>query len=301
MVTFPISGVETYWWLPVLVAFVVSLVTSTGGVSGAFILLPYQVSILGFTGPAVSPTNLIFNIVAIPSGVWRYWREGRIVWPLAWLIVIGTLPGIFLGAMIRIRFLPDPRSFKLFAACVLIYIAVRMIHAVFAHSSSQSNNEQQTSNRFTVSKASFNWRALIYDFDGQSYSISTLRIVILCVIVGVVGGTYGIGGGAIIAPFLISMFRLPVHSIAGATLFGTFATSVAGVAFYWMLGGYYSGSEIEIVPDWQLGLLFGVGGALGMYVGARIQRFAPARAIKILLAGCLLFIAGGYVIGFFRG
>ncbi len=298
MVTFPISGVETYWWLPVLVAFVVSLVTSTGGVSGAFILLPYQVSILGFTGPAVSPTNLVFNIVAIPSGVWRYWREGRIVWPLAWLIVIGTLPGIFAGAMIRIKYLPNPRSFKLFAACVLIYIAVRM---VLAHSRYKTDKTQQPSDKFTVSDASFSLRALSYNFDGQTYSIPTLRIVILCVIVGVIGGTYGIGGGAIIAPFLISMFRLPVHSIAGATLFGTFATSVAGVAFYWILGGYYSGSEVAIIPDWQLGLLFGVGGALGMYTGAHIQRFVPAKTIKILLVACLLFIAGGYVIGFFRG
>ena len=33
-----------------------------GGVSGAFLLLPFQVSVLGFTSPAVSPTNLIFNI-----------------------------------------------------------------------------------------------------------------------------------------------------------------------------------------------------------------------------------------------
>ncbi|MBC8277306.1 MAG: sulfite exporter TauE/SafE family protein, partial [FCB group bacterium] len=35
MIEFPISGVETYWWLPLIVAFVVSVFASIGGLSGA--------------------------------------------------------------------------------------------------------------------------------------------------------------------------------------------------------------------------------------------------------------------------
>jgi len=69
---FPASGVETYWWLPIVVAFGVSSLTSAGGVTGAFVLLPFQMSVLGFVGPAVSPTNLVYNIVAIPGGVIRF-------------------------------------------------------------------------------------------------------------------------------------------------------------------------------------------------------------------------------------
>jgi uncharacterized protein len=71
-VTFPVSGVETWLFLPPLVAFLVSMVTSMGGVSGAFLLLPFQVSVLHFVTPSVSATNFVFNIVAIPSGVYRY-------------------------------------------------------------------------------------------------------------------------------------------------------------------------------------------------------------------------------------
>jgi uncharacterized protein len=44
---FPISGIEVSPIIPVIVAFYVSFVTSMGGVSGAFLLLPFQVSILG--------------------------------------------------------------------------------------------------------------------------------------------------------------------------------------------------------------------------------------------------------------
>jgi hypothetical protein len=100
---FPVSGIEVNPFIPFIVAFAVSFFTSMGGVSGAFLLLPFQVSFLGYTAPSVSATNQVFNIVAIPSGVYRYIREGRMLWPLTWAVIIGTLPGVFIGAWVRIK------------------------------------------------------------------------------------------------------------------------------------------------------------------------------------------------------
>ena len=114
-VLFPLSGVKTWVFLPPLVALAVSTFTSMGGVSGAFLLLPYQMSVLGFTSPAVSSTNFVYNIVAIPSGVFQYFREGRMAWPLAWVIIVGTLPGVFIsGFSIS---LTRARSSSLSASC----------------------------------------------------------------------------------------------------------------------------------------------------------------------------------------
>ena len=93
------------------------------GISGAFLLLPFQMSVLNYTAPSVSATNLVFNLVATPGGVYRYLREGRMVWPLVWVIVAGTLPGIVVGYYLRILYLPDPRAFKLFVGTVLLYIS----------------------------------------------------------------------------------------------------------------------------------------------------------------------------------
>ena len=106
---FPVAGIEVHPLVPPLVAFVISFFTSMGGVSGAFLLLPFQVSVLGFTSPSVSSTNQVFNIVAIPSGVYRYLQEGRMVWPLTWIVIIGTLPGVLIGAIVRVQYLPDPK------------------------------------------------------------------------------------------------------------------------------------------------------------------------------------------------
>ena len=298
IIQFPVSGAETYWWLPVGVAFVISCCTSMGGVSGAFLLLPFQVSVLGFAGPAVSPTNLIFNIVAIPSGVYRYYREDRMVWPLVWTIIVGTVPGVFLGAIIRIKYLPDPDSFKLFAGLVLVYIGIRLcidiLRKIRRRASTNTGGRQ-----LRVTAPHINAVNLRYEFNGEQFRASTPGLFALSLIVGIVGGAYGIGGGAIIAPFLVVVFGLPVYTIAGATLTATFVTSIVGVVFYTLMAPFYADTGLAIAPDWALGALFGIGGAAGMYVGARLQRFVPARVIKTVLAACILFVAVRYVVGFF--
>jgi uncharacterized membrane protein YfcA len=297
MFTFPISGVETWWWLPALVAFGISSLTSTGGVSGAFLLLPFQVSFLGFTGPAVSSTNLVYNIVATPGGVYRYFREGRMLWPLTLAIIIGILPGFLIGAIIRVVWLGDPIKFKFFVGLVLLYLGGRLFYDLIK----RYPEKNISANKGIVANKKFRLNAIEYGFGGNSYKISTIWILALTFIVGIVGGAYGIGGGAIIAPFLVAVFGLPVYTIAGPALFGTFISSIAGVTIYYFLVPIIVPMQEPINPDWLLGLSFGVGGFVGTYVGARLQRFIPSRAIKLILMLGILYISVKYITGFFIG
>jgi uncharacterized membrane protein YfcA len=57
------------------------------------------------------------------------------VWPLTWVVIAGTLPGVLIGAFIRIEYLPSPQQFKVFAACVLLYIGIRMIRDLLGKNS----------------------------------------------------------------------------------------------------------------------------------------------------------------------
>ncbi len=317
---FPVSGVKTYLFIPPLVALVVSFFTSMGGVSGAFLLLPFQMSFLHFTSPAVSSTNFLYNIVAIPSGVYRYIREGRMAWPLTMIVIIGTLPGVLIGYYLRVLYLPDPRAFKMFVGCVLLYIGSRLLYEVSGKASAGKAKMKALEERFkqrtdemkecctsrmaaglppeaVVKMISFSLKSVTYEFWGETFSFSTPAMFLLAFFVGIVGGTYGIGGGAIIAPFCVAVFHLPVYTVAGAALMGTFLTSIAGIAFYSLLpaeGG------LATSPDWLLGFLFGIGGFGGMYLGARLQKFVPQKAIKLLLGGLILYVALRYIIQFFR-
>jgi uncharacterized membrane protein YfcA len=321
--TFPVSGVEVSPLVPLSVGLVIALFTSMGGVSGAFLLTPFQVSVLGFTSPAVSPTSLVYNIVAIPAGVYRYIREGRMAWPLTWVIITGSVPGVILGVLVRVKYLPDPRTFKFYVGCVLLVISGRLLYDVIARAQerhvrskaletrsaerakkpqpkSDAHPQAEVTEQFAVRTVSWSFPRISYRFCGETSSFSPLRVFPLVFVVGVVGGTYGIGGGAIIGPLLVTLFRLPVYTVAGAVLLGTFITSIAGVIFYRLAATYYADMGVAIAPDWLLGVMFGLGGMVGMYLGARCQKYVPARIIKGILCAIVLFVAARYISGFLR-
>lgn len=312
---FSVAGIEVQPWVPPLVAFVVSFFTSMGGISGAFLLLPFQMNVLGYVNPSVSATNHVFNITAIPAGVYRYIREGRMVWPLTWVVIIGTLPGVFVGSLLRVLYLPDPRNFKFFVGLVLLYIGARMILDLIKKPA-PGQDKKSAEKRFqelvkawrqrtestgeklpAVRVTRFTPTRIAYEFYGEGFEISTPGILALSLVVGIIGGTYGIGGGSIIAPFFVSIFGLPVYTVAGAALMGTCVTSLAGVTFFQIIAPWFPNQSVA--PDWLLGLLFGLGGMCGMYLGARCQKFVPARYIKWMLGAVILWMALKYVVGFF--
>lgn len=296
---FQTAGIEVSFWVPPLVAFAISFFTSMGGISGAFLLLPFQMSVLGHTAPSVSPTNQLFNVLATPSGVYRYWKERRLVWPLTLTVIAGALPGVFIGVVLRIAYLPDPRNFKLFAAAVLLFVGIRLINDLLGRAPRDSTGRPAPPGGSTqVEVTRFDWTRLGYTYHDDEHDVSVWGIVALSFVVGIIGGIYGIGGGAIMAPFLVTFFRLPIHTIAGTALAGTFVTSVAGVAIYQFIAPLYP--DVSVAPDWKLGALLGIGGMAGIYLGARCQKFVPSRAIKWMLTAVILFTVVKYVVGFFR-
>jgi uncharacterized membrane protein YfcA len=318
-VLFPVSGVKTYLFIPPLVALVVSFFTSMGGVSGAFLLLPFQVSYLNFTTPAVSGTNFVYNIVAIPSGVYRYLKEDRMPWPITNVVILGTLPGVLIGYYLRVLYLPDPRAFKFFVGCVLLYIGGRLLYDITGKATAKRIQMRALEEKFkerakqikekqssriaaglppeaVVKTIHASVKRIEFEFWGEKFSFPTLPLFIVAFFVGIIGGTYGIGGGAILAPFYVAIFHLPVYAIAGAALMGTFLTSIAGVFFYAVVpapGG------LPTSPDWLLGFLFGIGGFAGMYLGARFQKFVPQRYIKLMLGIVIIFLSVRYITQYF--
>lgn len=241
------------------------------------------------------------------------------VWPLTGLVVVGTIPGVFLGAIVRVAYLPDPQNFRLFAAVVMLCIGLRMIQDLLrsriqglkrpagkmeeptelVHDSRGKGAGSVAADQeplAAVKVIGFSRKGLRYAYCGEQFEVPLWGVFALGLVVGIVGGVYGIGGGAIIAPMLVTFFRLPVHTVAGAALMGTFITSVAAVAFYQAIAPLYP--DMSVAPDWLLGLLFGVGGMGGMYLGARCQKYVPARAIKWMLAGVTVLTGARYAAAF---
>ncbi|MDX3525414.1 sulfite exporter TauE/SafE family protein [Streptomyces sp. ID05-39B] len=230
----------------------ISTVTAPAGVSGAVFLLPVQLSVFGVPNPAVTPTNLLFNVVAGPGPLWRYRHDGALRGGLARRLVLGTLPGVVLGAAIRVFAIPGPDVFRLLIAALLLplgpWLCLRALTPV--HHRPPPKGE-----------------------------LSPRTLTGLALVVGVVGGIYGIGGGSLLGPILAGR-GLPMARVAPAALAATFATSLVGAAAYVLLSLV---SSADVTPHWWLGLACGTGGLIGGYLGARLQPRLPERGLRLLL------------------
>ncbi len=239
-------------------SFAVVTVASPAGVSGAVLLLPFQVGVLGTPSPSVTPTNLLYNVVATPGALYRYWRQGQTGGRLTRVLVLGTLPGVVAGSIIRVELLPGATSFDVVIASVLVPLGAWLLIA-------RKPRERSP------------WAA----------RLSGSALAVVAAVVGCIGGIYGIGGGAILAPVLLGSGRSP-SEVAPATLASTFVASVAGVVTFVVLSAHRHGGT---APDWGVGAALGIGGLLGGYTGAWLQPRLPESAIRRLL-GLLVLVIG---------
>lgn len=128
------------------------------------------------------------------------------------------------------------------------------------------------------------------DSDAPWLAPTTIQVVILAGMVGIVGGIYGIGGGSILAPVLIGAGNSP-RQVAPATLASTFVTSIVGVGTFIVLALSRHGS---VSPDWGVGVAMGLGGLAGSYLGARLQPHLPDRVIRRTLGLLVTAIGARY-------
>lgn len=248
-------------WAGLAAGLLIAVVTAPVGVSGAVFLLPVHLSVFGVPSPAITPTNLLFNVVAGPGALWRYRRDGALRGGLARRLVVGTLPGVVLGAAIRVFALPGPGVFRFLIAILLLPLGLWLCARTLAPARHRPDATAEP---------------------------SPAALTALALGVGVIGGIYGIGGGSLLGPVLAAR-GLPMARVAPAALAATFATSVVGATAYTVLSLLSSG---DVAPDWWLGLASGVGGLVGGYLGARLQPRLPETALRLLL-GILATTVGG--------
>ena len=227
------------------IAFCIAVLTTPVGVSGAVFLVPVQISVLQTPSPAVTPTNLLYNLIAIPGALLQFHRERRLASPLTRLLVLGTLPGVVIGAVIRVELLDQANAFLLVVAAVLVPLGAWLALASPPRPAAPPDRDRRR------------------------------QITLLALGVGTIGGIYGIGGGSILGPILVGL-GFSVFEVAPAALAATFLTSIAGVLTFALLS---IGSK-DVAPDWALGIGMGIGGLAGAYLGARLQSQLPEELLR---------------------
>lgn len=218
-------------------AFAIALITTPVGVSGAVFLIPVQVSVLATPSPAVTPTNLLYNVLATPGALLRFGRQRVVGSALTSRLLAGAVPGVVVGAVVRVTLIDGPQTFLVVIAAVLIPLGA----------------------------------LLAFGAPRVDARPSDRGLLALGLAAGVIGGIYGIGGGSLVGPVLVAT-GITIYEVAPAALALTLVTSIAGVAAFALLSLTTAGA---VAPEWPLGLAIGLGGLAGGWWGAALQPRLP--------------------------
>lgn len=110
---------------------------------------------------------------------------------------------------------------------------------------------------------------------------SVIPILGLALFVGFAGALLGIGGGFIMVPALLYIFRVPTSVVVGTSQFQIVCTTLVALILHAV-----ANQAVDIV----LAILLIVGGVFGAQFGARAGRYLRAELFRFLLALLLLAV-----------
>src|ERR1039458_10829876 len=99
----------------------------------------------------------------------------------------------------------------------------------------------------------------------MSVIVFTLCILAGSMLAGIVGALTGLGGGVILVPMLVLLFKVNVHYAVGASLMSVIATSSGATVAYLREG------DTNLRVGMFLQVASAAGGLLGAFIGARMN------------------------------
>ena len=107
-----------------------------------------------------------------------------------------------------------------------------------------------------------------------------IKKVLVGITAGIVSGLFAAGGGMIVVPALVHLFKLREAEARATSVFAILPMVIASGIFY------YNNNFV----DWNLGIKCAIGGILGGFIGAKLLKKISDKILKIAF---ILFL--GYV------
>jgi uncharacterized membrane protein YfcA len=222
------------------------------GVGGGILLVPFLVLALHWNQKNAQATSLVMITLASVSGALTYAFGDSVDWLAAGFIIIGGLAGSWIGSHVVQR-TADHRLQILFGA-LLVIVSIRLILS--------------TGDAVTTARMDFTpWQIV--------------GLIISGLAMGVLSALFGIGGGILLIPILVTVFDFSQQLAAG--------TSLAVMAPIALLGAIRLTKPG--LTNWPIGVRFGIGAIAGAVIGSIAALSMPAETVRIIFAAVQVFVA----------
>jgi uncharacterized membrane protein YfcA len=274
--------------LPVSIFLVLGLGAAVGfisgmfGVGGGFLMTP----LLIFIGipPSVAVATESAQIAASSmTGALAYWRRRALDFKLGTVLLIGGVLGTVLGVAF---FNAMRRLGQLELVIVLAYVT--LLGAVGSLMLAESLKAIWSARRGVKPRPRLAGKHPWYfglpmrmRFHRSKLYVSILPLLALSLVIGFLGAVLGIGGGFLMVPALLYLFRVPTAVVVGTSLFQILFTMVAATMLHAV-----TNQSVDII----LAILLVVGGVFGAQFGARAGQNVKGEHFRLLLALIVLAV-----------
>ena len=284
---FPIAGVTVNPLFLAFIGFVIGVLGGFFGVGGGFLAGPVMF-MLGVPMNFVVGTDLTHIAGKSVVATRRHWILGHVDFRLGFLMILGTVPGVELGAQVIEKLKQAYAVDQVIGGMYIVLLLV--IGAFMAWESWQAVRYGETFNgpargrRILQTMRAVRLPPMIRLPKSEIESISVWTILVIGLVVGFLAGMLGVGGGFLRLPALIYLMGIPTHVAIGTDLFEIIFSAGYGTVTHAIKGNV----------DIMMALVMHTGAAIGAQFGAlsTVHFSGP----KIRLGFSLLPFIGAFLV-----
>ena len=232
------------------------------GVGGGFIMVPMQIIWAGAPAHRASGNSLAAIVpIGLVAAAIYYAGGGQLDLVVALWVLAGSTLGTIVGSNVA-RFVPEARIQQLVAVFMIAGAGKELYDAILGVGGAAAEGHAHLS------------------------ILSSLLLVVLGLVIGVLSGLTGVGGGILLVPALVLGFGVGQRVAQGTSLIAILPASALGAVLHAWQGDFDTGAVTRMV----------VGAVPASLVGALIALLLPQRA----LAGLFGLLLVGFAVRLLR-
>lgn len=302
----PLAGVRVpVWhviWLGVWTGYTMALV---GEASGIF-ALPYSMSVLQFTNQHVTPSTQLLTFLNPFGALLGFRRSGQWNLDFARWVCAGGVVGGLVGPFLRSTVLAAAGPFRFTLGVALAFVGINLLykamHGFSAGARAAGTNRAPVASDghkadFRIETVSIERGRLTIGYLDRTWSMSQWKLFMAGALVGVIASALGVGGGFILVPMFVALYKLPMYVLPAATIPFVIVLSAVGLFTYSVVLPMAGVPAIQ--PEWAWGLFAASGGIFGSWVAAKTQLYVPEHLLKLMLGAVTGVVGVLYVVDVF--
>ncbi|MED4584138.1 sulfite exporter TauE/SafE family protein [Brevibacillus choshinensis] len=227
------------------------------------------------TAQVAAATSLIVIAVTALSSSISYLKQKKVDVQSALLFFVGSAPGAIVGVYLN-KLLPLEGFTLLFGLFQLLMFALMMIKDKL-----KPRNIQWEVKRHFVD----------HEGNENEYGYSRWTAILIAFFVGITSSLFGVGGGVLMVPAMMILFRFPPHIATATSMLVIFFSAVIGSVTNVLHGNI----------DWLYAAMLApgawVGGKLGAIAASKMKGRTIVLVLRVLILGIAIQMIGESILG----